>query len=151
MACREEKRTLYDADDAPHEYYVIQRPATEGEKLKFKLVAMLGPSLSQLKGLKMDAKNTDTAMEAFGNALGALFDKNDSDEVFTFLQKLVIGISRDKVRITLQNFDEIYTDNTVEFYKACALVLEVNFSNFFKGLKLGGLLAKAKAAVTVAE
>lgn len=150
MACRKEKRVLTDAEGKEHEYFVIQKPASEGEKLKFKLIAMLGPAIGNLKSLNINNKEADqsNAVEAFGNALSALFEKNSPDQVFTFLQNLVINISRDGERITPANFDTIYTDNTVEFYKACALVLEVNFANFFKGLKFDGLLAKAKAAVT---
>lgn len=147
MACRQEKRTITDFNEQPHEYFVIQKPASEGEKLKFKLIAMLGPSIGKLKGLQLSKDNQDAAIEAFGESLSALFEKNDPDAVFAFLQNLVLGISRDGERITAINFDEIYTDNIIEFYKACALVLEVNFANFFKGLKFDGLLAKARAAV----
>lgn len=149
MACRQEKRTLLDADGIGHEYFVIQKPASQGEKLKFKLLAMLGPALGQLKGLKVEGQNQDTAIEAFGNAIAYLFEKNNPDQVFAFLQNLVIGISRDGERITESNFDTFYTDNTMEFYKACALVLEVNFSNFLKGLKFDNWLAKVKVAAHV--
>jgi len=147
MACRQVNRTLLDASETSHEYYVIQKPASEGEKLKFKLIAMLGPALGELKGLKLDATAQDDIMSSFGKAITALFEKNDPDTVFDFLQGLVIGSTRDGVRIDKTNFDEIYTDNSVEFYKAVALVLEVNFANFFKGLKLNGMLAKMKDVI----
>lgn len=147
MACRELKRELTDADGNEHTYFVIQKPASQGEKLKFKLLAMLGPTVGQLQGLAGKDADPDAALSAFGNALSSLFEKNSPDEVFTFLQNLVIGISRDGVKINSTNFDEIYTDNSVEFYKACALVLECNFANFFKGLKFGEMLATIKAPV----
>lgn len=147
MACRQERKTLKDVDGNEHEYFVIQKPAREGEILKFKLLAMLGPALSNLKGLsiKDGAPDTDQALSSFGGAISALFEKNEPEQVFDFLQALVLNISRDSERVTKESFDRIYTDNSLEFYAACAFVLEVNLGNFLKGLKFDGLLGKLKA------
>jgi hypothetical protein len=144
IGCREENRNIEDAHGVSHEYYVRQLPATQGEILKFKLLAMVGPALRNLKIEGDIEKNPDIAMSIFGEVLAALFDKNPPETVFKFLRSIVINAKRDGVVILDTNFDEIYTDNMQEFYKACMLVLEVNFANFFKGWKFGGLLERAK-------
>lgn len=149
MPVRKENRAIQDSEDKDHDYYVIQKPAMQGEVLKFELIKLLGPSVGKLRDITQGKKgiNQSKALEVFGDAIKGLFDSTNPKDLTLWLQSLVIGVTRDGDRITLQNFDEIYTDNMMEFYKACAFVLEVNFANFFKGLNLGDTLKKAKNLV----
>lgn len=143
MTARQEHRTITDNNEVEHKYFVIQKPAMQGELLKFELVRMLGPAIGCLKEITTGGKvDKGKALEAFGSAIQSIFTTTDPDATIQWLQKLVINITRDEVRISTTNFDEIYTDNMMEFYKACVFVLEVNFANFFKGVKLGATLTK---------
>ena len=144
MSARQEHKTITDNDGNEHKYFVIQKPAMQGEILKFELINLLGPSVGKIK----DVTKEEQGLQVFGDIIKTIFETTDPDEVVNWLQKLVLNISRDKQRITIENFDEIYTDNMLEFYKACAFVLEVNFGNFFRGLNLGATLTKMKNLAT---
>lgn len=146
MAPRQEKKIIEDQNGGSHEYYCIQKPAMQGEVLKFKIGKILGPCIKELKSVDIKAlrQNEGLALEVFGNVLGDLFERNDPEELALFLQKLILGMTRDGERIDINNFDQIYTDNTAEMYKACFFMLSVNFGSFFAGLKLGEAPKEAK-------
>ncbi len=140
MGPKQDTKEIADADGNVHKYFVIQKPAVEGEILKFKLVKLLGSSLAKLIPLKdlIDDKSTAAEtkkIEIFMDTIATLFDSNSPDEVFKFLQSLIFNITRDGQRLSADNFDIVYTNNTLEFYKACMFVLQVNYGDFLKGLK----------------
>ena len=146
MALRQEHKTLTDSEGNEHKYFVIQKPARQGELLKFNLIKILAPIIKTVKKLTTDKGKVDPeqALEAFGNAIQSLFTTSDPEVVLDFLQSLVINVTRDEIRISASNFDEMYNDNMMEFYAACLFVLEVNFGNFFKGFNLGSTLNDVK-------
>ena len=132
MPCRQEKTEIADKDGASHSYFCIQKPAFDGELLKFEIIAMLGPSL---KVLRTDVDKSE-AFTIFGNAISEVFKNSEPRKIMTFLRSLILGMTRDGERITEHNFDAFYTDNMIEFYKAVFFMLRVNFENFFHGANL---------------
>lgn len=136
MPVRQETKQIEDSDGLVHEYLVIQKPADQGEVLKFEMLSIFGPMIKALKEALTIKDDQGKALEIFGEAISVLFEKNSPADIFNFLQKLVLGIRRDGAVITPINFNEFYTDNMMECYKACMFMLQVNYGNFFKGLKL---------------
>lgn len=143
MPIKEGKKQLKDLEGNTHNYYVRQLPADQGEILKFKLIKMVGPSLSKLgevKTILLEKSNEAEAkkIELFVGAITELFDRNEPEKVMTLLKHIIFTATRDGERISDSNFDIFYTNNMLEFYQACFFILQINFEDFLKGLKLKG-------------
>ena len=72
-----------------------------------------------------------------------MFDDKDPKEVLSLMKEVVESATCNGQRITVANFNEIYSDNLLEFYKAFAFVLEVNYKNFL-GDKLPNIMETLK-------
>lgn len=134
MACTEETKEINGAS-----YYCRQWPASKSLLMKLKLINMFGASFAALAKLA-----TDSREGALQDAVGSLFSQADPETVLAMMREVVSSATRDGERITNANFDDVYSDNLLEFYQAFAFVLGVNYASFFGGkLDLQSLLKKA--------
>ena len=144
MACRTESKQIGD-----HEYSVTQWPADKSIITKFKLVKAFGLSLKSLAPLMKDsskdkASETDE-LTAISEGLNSLFQTNSPEELVVLMKNCVMGTACDGRRITETSFNELFSgDDLLEVYKVFVFVLQVNYSNLFKGQLADRFLTKVK-------
>lgn len=131
MACKEETRTIGD-----NSYYCRQWDAEKALLMKLKLGKMFGAAFSTLAVAITNGVDKDVVV-----AINAAFNDKEPEEILALLKEVVESATCNKERITLKNFNEIFSDNLLEFYKVFAFVLEVNYKNFLGG-KLPDILSK---------
>lgn len=145
MACKTETKQIGD-----HEYSVTQWPAEKSMLMKFRLAKAFGASLATLMGNSpQTAKNKkpteqDEAL-ALSEGLSVLFQSNSPEELVALMKNCVVGVACDGKRITESSFNELFSgDELLEVYKVFVFVLQVNYSNLFKGQLADRFLAKMK-------
>tara|TARA_R110000744_G_scaffold20470_1_gene53734 strand:- start:7028 stop:7474 length:447 start_codon:yes stop_codon:yes gene_type:complete len=145
MACKTETKNIGD-----HEYSVTQWSATEAILMKFKLAKTFGASLATLMGTAMEGSkdkktNDQNEAQALSDGLSVLFQNSSPEDLVTLLKKCVIGTACDGKRITESSFNELFGgDELLEVYKVFVFVLQVNYSNLFKGQLVENFLTKLK-------
>lgn len=134
MVCKTETKQIEDK-----EYTVIQWPAEKAILMKLKLIKILGPALSSL------VSNKDNEID-ISNTLSILFENSSPEELMSLIKEcLTTGLAIEGKRVTENSFNEVFdTDDIILIYRLFVFVLEVNYSNFFKGQWGEGLLAKVK-------
>lgn len=144
MSCNTETKEIGD-----REYSVTQWPADKSMLMKFKLAKTFGASLATLMGASTGSKNkSDNDKEeakAFSEGISILFQNNSPEELVALMKKCVVGTACDGKRITDSSFNELFSgDDLMEVYKVFVFVLQVNYSNLFKGQLAERFLAKMK-------
>lgn len=132
MACKEDTKEINGKT-----YYVVQLPAKQALKLKFKLAALLGSGLSELaKGIGADETKQKEAMFA---GLIKLFESADPDQLVDLLVETTERAKCDGGRI---EFDSHFQNDLATVYKVFIWILQVNFGDFLKGGLAQELLSK---------
>lgn len=145
MACKTETKQIGD-----HEYSVTQWPAEKSMLMKFRLAKAFGASLATLMGSSPKPKKGKEVTEqdealALSQGLSVLFQSNSPEELVALMKNCVIGTACDGKRITETSFNELFSgDDLLEVYKVFVFVLQVNYSNLFKGQLADRFLAKMK-------
>ena len=146
MACKTESKQIGD-----HEYSVTQWPAEKSMLMKFRLAKAFGASLATIMGTTSQTpskgkKNTDQEdAKALSEGLSTLFQNNSPEELVALMKNCVVGVACDGKRITDTTFNELFSgDDLMEVYKVFIFVLQVNYSNLFKGQLADRFLAKMK-------
>lgn len=144
MACKTETKQIGD-----HEYSVTQWPAEKSMLMKFRLAKAFGASLAAIMGNASQSdkkKNTDKEDAlALSEGLSTLFNSNSPEELVALMKNCVVGVACDGKRITETSFNELFSgDELLEVYKVFIFVLQVNYSNLFKGQLADRFLAKMK-------
>lgn len=143
MACNTETKQIGD-----HEYSVTQWPADKSMLMKFRLAKAFGASIASLMGSSpsKDKKNTEQEeAKALSEGLSTLFRSNSPEELVALMKNCVVGVACDGKRITESSFNELFSgDDLLEVYKVFVFVLQVNYSNLFKGQLADRFLAKMK-------
>lgn len=135
MACNTETKQINDK-----EYSVTQWPAEKSILMKFKLAKVFGASLTLL----VNEEKGD--VENFSSAISSLFSNTEPEELVSILKSCVVGVACDGRKITDTSFNELFSgDNLMEVYQVFLFVLQVNYSNLFKGQLVDRLLAKVKS------
>ena len=143
MGCNTESKTIND-----REYSVTQWPAQKAMVNKFKLAKAFGPALTTMIGSTGEGLTEEQEANKLSNGLASLFQSNSPEELVELITSCVIGTACDGARITDSSFTTLYSgDNLSEAYRVFIFVLQVNYSNLFKGQLVDNLLAKAKALV----
>jgi hypothetical protein len=135
MACREETTVLNGA-----EYYCRQWPAEKAILTKFKMAKMFGPAIASL----IPALESED-LGCISDAVQKLFEAAEPQKLLDFMQDVVFTSTRDGQRLDKKGFNDIYSDNLMEFYQAFFFVLKVNYASFFGG-KLGQTFLKKMEA-----
>lgn len=151
MPVREETREILDYEGNPHTYYVRQKPPSISEPKLYEGLKIMGPALKMLATVKVEegsiergSVDKEVVLTAVGGAIQELFLNTEPQQLFAYLQGMLFQSTRDKERIDAATFDNFYANNMGEFYKACALVFEVNYGNFFGGWNLDKIMSKFK-------
>lgn len=142
MACNTETTQIGD-----HEYSVTQWPAEKSMLMKFRLVKAFGASLATLVGTASTSNKDSDEDEVKGlsEGLSILFKDNSPEELVALMKNCIIGVACDGKRITESSFNELFSgDELIEVYKVFMFVLQVNYSNLFKGQLADRFLAKMK-------
>jgi hypothetical protein len=143
MACKTESKQIGD-----HEYSVTQWPADKSMLMKFRLAKAFGASLVTLMGNSPQGSKDKKVTEqdealALSEGLSTLFQTNSPEELVALMKNCVIGTACDGKRITDTSFNELFSgDELLEVYKVFIFVLQVNYSNLFKGQLADRFLAK---------
>lgn len=144
MACKTETKQIGD-----NEYSVTQWPAEKSMLMKFKLTKAFGAPLATLMGSSKDdpkskTKDQDDA-HALSEGLMSLFEGSSPEDLVKLIKTSVVGTARNDKRITDTSFNEYFSgDELMEVYKVFVFVLQVNYSNLFKGQLADRFLAKVK-------
>lgn len=140
MTCKDFETTILDGDGLPHEYYLHQMPPTVALPLKYKLMKLLGGTVSTLLqevDMSKVRENKAAALPGLGHAIQNLFVDADPDDTFKLIREILAEAKRDGKEIIL---DHAYGDNYLEMYMAVAWILRSNYGSFLAGLgQLGGL------------
>jgi hypothetical protein len=144
MSCKTESKDIGD-----REYSVTQWPADKSMLMKFKLAKTFGASLATLMGASSNSKdkseNDKEETKAFSEGISILFQNNSPEDLVALMKKCVVGAACNGKRITDTSFNELFSgDDLMEVYKVFVFVLQVNYSNLFKGQLADRFLAKMK-------
>ena len=141
MACRTESKTIGE-----QEYSVTQWPAEKALLMKFRLVKAFGAPLAVLMGKGDESEEDET--QALSKGLAMMFQNNSPEELVALMKACVVGVALDGKRVTESSFNELFSgDDLSNIYKVFIFVLQVNYSNLFKGQSAERLLAKVADSV----
>lgn len=118
-------------------YVCSQFPATKGLKMLHRVGRFVSGPLSALAGdMKPGQKMAalDMSTETLGKAIQSFFETCDEATFENTVKDLLTSTTRDNKPI---NFDIDFAGQLGHLMKVLALVLEVNFKDFFNGI--GGL------------
>lgn len=117
------------------EVTVVELPARVAIKLGAKLARTIGPALARTKGIDMASDIATLAPALF--TLGESLDDKTFDELLleVFKQTSVIADGRKTELTTIAKIDSTFGANKTALMKAAAFTVEVNFGDFFAGLK----------------
>lgn len=146
MACK-----TYEKDINGSFYVTTQWSATKQLTMKFKLTKVFGKALfeivSSLNKEGDEQEKEANQIKAFENAISKVFETSSPEELTALIKETLSSgeTKREGKRITETSFDDIYNEaGLAEMYQACFFVIKSNYEDFFKGRKVGELLAKAK-------
>lgn len=145
MACKTETKQIGD-----HEYSVTQWPADKSILMKFRLAKAFGAAITAIMGSASQASTDNKSSDhddakALSEGLSTLFQNSSPEELVALMKSCVVGVACDGKRITETSFNEIFSgDDLLEVYKVFIFVLQVNYSNLFKGQLADRFLAKMK-------
>jgi hypothetical protein len=122
-------------------FTVTQLPPTKAYQLSAKLAKTLGGALGELASLGAGADLVDLGKLGTGlqKALGSVTDAQLEDLLSAMLQGVTASGNGKVAEINRQVFDSLFFGHAGEGLKLLALVVRVNFSDFFPGN--GGSLA----------
>lgn len=141
MACKTESKQIGD-----NEFSVTQWPVDRALITKIKLVKIFGAAFASMANSE-DTKSKSKSGEgkAFSEGLSILFSSSNPEEIATIIKQSVLGVACNGNRITETTYNELFSgDNMMDLYKVFLFVLQVNYSNLFKGQLADRLLAKVK-------
>lgn len=118
MGCEQHKKTIAD-----REYTYTQLPPKKHLKLKFRLMAIVGESLTRLIGLVSEEDN-DKQMEGVGKAMNDIFGKHNPDVIMDLIDSIVSPAFVDVERI---NIDLHFQNNAEGIYPVLFWILKVEF------------------------
>lgn len=110
-------------------YQATQFSASKGLRMVHRVGKILGPSLSQLSGMKQDELEADK----LGAAIQALFSNCTELEFQQTVKELLEGVTRDGKPI---NFDIDFSGELMHLFKVLMFVFKVQFGNFFSGISV---------------
>jgi hypothetical protein len=143
MACKTETKKIGN-----HDYTVTQWPAQKAILVKLKMVKIFGASLLILandKGKQKSKREQANGSETFSDSFNALFENSTPEELLKTMTDSILGIMCDGKRMTLSNFDEVFSgDSLLEMFLVFLFVMKVNFGNLMKGQLAEDFLAKMK-------
>jgi len=140
MACKIETKNING-----HEYTVTQWPAEKALLLKFKLMKYLGSSISTL--VSLDQKKEGLDSKVLGSTFHELFKSCSPQELVDFLKDLIVGCSRDGVRLDSSSFTTHFSgESLLDIYPVSLFILSVNYSSLISGLRESGLVQKFQKA-----
>jgi hypothetical protein len=125
------------------EYTVTQFPARRGFKLKLTLAKKLLPGMSRLldSGTPLSqVMESNIGSGSVVSAIQAAVDSLDEEEAVKLIMELLSSTRRGTkdgrggLEISEEILDMEYAGNYLALYKVIAYVLEVNYSDFFKGI-----------------
>lgn len=134
MACKEEKRII-----GSNEYYCRQWPAEKSLLMKFRLGKLFGPAFMGLM-----TEITKEGEQDLTWIVEKLFESNQPETILAFMKEVVETATCNGKRINAVTFNDLYTDNLLEFYQVFFFILELNYKSFLAG-KLPGILERLKA------
>lgn len=139
MACNDETKEINGRS-----YYVVQLPPSKIIPIQLKLMKIFGSSMGKLGAV---LKGDDVARaNAFGEAVSALFENSNEEEIAALIKRIVETAKVDGERI---NYDRDFQgEYLVDIYKVFFWVLGVNFTSFFGESGLNGIWDKVKAQLT---
>lgn len=136
MSCKIETKNIKGRD-----YTVTQWPAEKALLLKFKLMKYLGASISTLISLDQDGQGLDS--EVLASTFHELFKSCSPQELVDFLKEIVMGCSRDGVRLDSSSFTTHFSGESLfDIYPVALFILSVNYSSLISGLRESGLVQK---------
>ncbi len=118
-------------------YEVTQFTATRGFKLSARLWLLFSEPLANLfSSGNIDKSKSFLDMDAsvIAKAIASLNTKFTDESLFEFAKELLTQTQRDRKEI---NFDLDFAGNIMHLYKVLVFVVEVNFADFFDGLRSG--------------
>lgn len=134
MVCKTESKGIDGI-----EYSVTQWPAEKAILMKMRLVKAFGASLMSL------ISKTDQDEESLSEAITTLFEHCSPEDLLALIKNSVVGVACDGTRITDSSFNSIFSgESLITVYKVFVFVLQVNYSDLFKGQLVEDLLAKVK-------
>ena len=144
MACNTENRQI-----GSREYSVTQWPAEKSMLIKFRLIKVFGASLTCIMGSSTTSKTKGSSEQeeakALSEGLSTLFANTSPEELLSLFKSCIVGVACNGTRITDSSFNELFSgDDLMDTYKVFAFVLQVNYSNLFKGQLAERFLAKMK-------
>lgn len=143
MACKTESKQIGD-----NEFSVTQWPVDRALITKIKLVKIFGAAFASMATSaeeKPSSKAKASEGKIFSEGLSILFSSSNPEEIAGIIKQSVIGVACNGTRITESTYNELFSgDNMMDLYKVFLFVLQVNYSNLFKGQLADRLLAKVK-------
>ena len=140
------------------EYTVTQFPARRGFKLKLTLAKKLLPGMSRLldTGAPISSlMDTDVSGGNVVTARQSALESVNEEEAISLIMELLSMTRRSTkegrggVEMTAELIDIEYAGNYLALYKVLGFVLEVNYSDFFKGIgKAAAIIAPAPVPET---
>ncbi len=110
-------------------YHVTQLPARRALKLKAKLIKTFGTVLSKF----LDSSSTNNV----ANALQAFSQTIDENQFENIIMELLTGVRKNGVELSPAIIDIEFAGDMAGIYKVAALVIEVNYENFFTMMGIG--------------
>lgn len=119
---------------------VTQWTARRSFKNKFYFARVLKPVLGKIgealsslpQGIDIrDISILDLDVSLLADAIGTLGETMSDDQFDTFVSKIFTQTWFDNQEFKDSNFDNIFSDNMMGFYKAVFFVLEVNYKGLF--------------------
>ncbi len=142
MSCKDETRSING-----HEYYCRQWDADKAFLMKFRLTKILGPALAELAtaiGSKKKGEDKEKEqVDALSNGMTKLFASAKPEELLGLIKEVVCSCTRDGERFNQSDFALAYQGELREPYMVFLFVIGLNYSDFFGGQSVEGLLAKA--------
>ncbi len=131
-----EQRDFTD-DEGLLQVHSTQLPALRAFKLMTRLGKLLGPSLAQLKGVKLKAK-----ADALLPVLTTLFEALEPDEAESLAQQILEGtlVIAGGKSVTLNSqpaIDAVFGGRLLSMLRVMSFAVEVNYRDFFRGLAPG--------------
>lgn len=113
-----------------NKYAYTQLPARESLKLKFTLAGIAGGSI--VGASSAIGKSDAVQLEAFGQSISKIFEKNDPDKIIALIERIFEPAFINGERV---NIDNHYKGEFSEMYQALFWVLKMEYESFFTGVQ----------------
>jgi len=123
------------------EYEVGVFPAMYAHRLSLRLLKVLENSLPKFFGIFQEGLDGKLDLGAFGGALSNLTSSiYDNDPQGELILELMAQTLRNGVAINKDTFNQFYTSNLDEMYRALFFSIKTHFAHFFSLFATGNLL-----------